>query len=438
MTASDPRAQIAEAPLSALQIGIIAVLFCLNGLDGFDVLTISFAAPGIVRQWAITPDGLGLVISIGLIATGFGSLVLAPVADRIGRRPIIAASLASMTLGMLICALAPTPLMLSLGRLFTGLGVGAVVPCISALAAEYANHRFRELAVVLVAIGFPAGGLLGGFLSAALLAHFDWRAVFAAGALTTGVLAIIAIAFVPESIEYLLARRPANVLLRLNIILGRLQRPVLQALPVADGRGTGTSVLDILARPELLGITLLVTLAYALHNGTTYYALNWIPKIVADLSLSQSQAAAVGACCSGGGIVGALIAAWLTTRFDIRPVTVGYLAGAALLLWLFSRTPGQMPLLLSVAALLGAGLYGGQASLYGLMTRSFPVQVRATGVGFVTGAGRAGGIVAPIISGHLLGMGLGYPQVSLFMALGSLVGAIVLFAASRRVLQRAA
>jgi len=411
MTASDPRAQIAEAPLSALQIGIIAVLFCLNGLDGFDVLTISFAAPGIVRQWAITPDGLGLVISIGLIATGFGSLVLAPVADRIGRRPIIAASLASMTLGMLICALAPTPLMLSLGRLFTGLGVGAVVPCISALAAEYANHRFRELAVVLVAIGFPAGGLLGGFLSAALLAHFDWRAVFAAGALTTGVLAIIAIAFVPESIEYLLARRPANVLLRLNIILGRLQRPVLQALPVADGRGTGTSVLDILARPELLGITLLVTLAYALHNGTTYYALNWIPKIVADLSLSQSQAAAV---------------------------TVGYLAGAALLLWLFSRTPGQMPLLLSVAALLGAGLYGGQASLYGLMTRSFPVQVRATGVGFVTGAGRAGGIVAPIISGHLLGMGLGYPQVSLFMALGSLVGAIVLFTASRRVLQRAA
>ena len=188
---TDPCELIARGPMSTLQIGIIAVLCCLNGLDGFDVLTISFAAPGIVRAWALSPDVLGLVISTGLAATGFGSLVLAPLADRLGRRPMIAASLVAMTVGMLVCALAPTTLVLAAGRLLTGLGVGAVVPCLSALAAEYANRRFRNLAVVIVATGFPVGGLLGGALSSALLERFDWRSVFVAGALTTGVLALI-------------------------------------------------------------------------------------------------------------------------------------------------------------------------------------------------------------------------------------------------------
>jgi hypothetical protein len=56
---TDPRELIADRPMSTLQIGIIAVLCCLNGLDGFDVLTISFAAPGIVRAWALSPDVLG-------------------------------------------------------------------------------------------------------------------------------------------------------------------------------------------------------------------------------------------------------------------------------------------------------------------------------------------------------------------------------------------
>ena len=131
-------------------------------------------------------------------------------------------------------------------------------------------------------------------------------------------------------------------------------------------------------------------------------------------------------------MAGALLAAWLSMRFDIRPVTISYLFGAALFLWIFAQTPGQMPLLMAASGALGACLYGAQASLYALMTRSFPVQVRATGVGFVTGAGRVGGIVAPIVSGHLLGMGLGYAQVSPLMALGSLAAAIALFISGSR------
>ena len=143
-----------------------------------------------------------------------------------------------------------------------------------------------------------------------------------------------------------------------------------------------------------------------MHNATLYYALNWIPKIVVDLGLSQPQAATVGAWCSGGGIIGALGIALLSARFNVAALTVVLLFGSAGLLCLFARTAGDMALLIAAAAALGVFLYGAQASLYALMTKSFPVHVRATGVGFVTGIGRLGGVISPVLSGHLLGLGL--------------------------------
>ncbi|HEY0342340.1 MAG TPA: MFS transporter [Steroidobacteraceae bacterium] len=426
----DPRRLIAERPMTALQIVIIAVLFCLNALDGFDVLAISFAAPGITRDWAASPQAIGVMISVGLFAAGFGSLVVAPLADRVGRRPMIFASLVTMTVGALICATATGTASMSVGRLFTGTGVGALVPCISALTAEYSSRRYRDRCVIIMAVGFPVGGLIGGQGAALLLQHFDWRAIFIAGAVATGVLTLVPIGSMPESIDYLLVKRPARALERVNRILARLHHPPVTALPAVQAADRKHSVLDIFT-PGLLLITLLITLSYGLHGSTLYYSLNWIPKIGVDLGLSQAQAAGIAAWCSGGGIIGALVAAALATRFEIRLLTSAALVGAFLSLWLFAHAPGEVGLLVAAALLLGSLLYGAQVSLYALMTRSFPVHVRATGVGFVTGAGRLGGAMSPIVSGHLLGMGLPYSRVSTLMALGSLMGAIAVAAAGK-------
>jgi hypothetical protein len=54
----DPREAIAALPLTVFQLTVIGVLFCLNALDGFDVLAISFAAPEISRDWGISPAAL--------------------------------------------------------------------------------------------------------------------------------------------------------------------------------------------------------------------------------------------------------------------------------------------------------------------------------------------------------------------------------------------
>jgi benzoate transport len=422
----DPRTALSERPMTTFQFGVIAVLFCLNGLDGFDVLAISFAAPGIVHEWAISPRALGAVISLGLFANAFGSLLLAPFADRIGRRPMIFLSLAAMTAGMLLSTFATGMVTLSVGRFITGIGVGALVPCISALAAEYCNRRYRDFGVIIMAVGFPVGGLVGGQVAALLLQHFDWRSVFVAGAVASAALMLAPLRLVPESIEYLLVRRPARVLERVNAILQRLHHPRVGALPAVSANANSRSVLDIVARPALLAVALTITLSYALHSATLYYTLNWIPKIVVDLSFSQSQAASVAAWCSGGGILGSLLAAWLATRLQIRALTMSGLLATAIFLCLFAHTPRDLTYLTVAALLLGACLYGAQVSLYALMTRSFPVHVRATGVGFVTGIGRSGGVISPLVSGYLLGIGLPYSQVSVLMALGSGLAAVAL------------
>ena len=209
-----------------VRLTIIGVLFCLNALDGFDVLAISFAAPGITRDWGISPAALGFVISLGLLGTGLGSLLIAPFADKVGRRPVIFGSLAAMAAGMLICALAKGPGFLSAGRLMTGAGVGALVPCISALAAEYAERRYRDLAVMVMAVGFPVGGLLGGALCAWLLRHFNWNAIFIAGGTLSAAMLVAPWLFVPESMEYLISRPSSKSLPRINAILRRMHDPL--------------------------------------------------------------------------------------------------------------------------------------------------------------------------------------------------------------------
>jgi len=415
--------------MSGFQLTVIAVMFLLNALDGYDALAIAFAAPGIGRDWSVTAGELGIVISVGLIGTALGSLCVAPLGDRVGRRPMILASLLAMTGGMLIAALASDLIVLSLGRVLTGIGVGAMVPSISALAAEYSNHRLRNLAVILVAIGFPLGGLICGSSSSILLHYFDWRSVFIAGAVITGLAILAPLKLAPESVEFLATLRSASSLTKINAVRARLRQPPLPALPPARERLSHRNVFDVF-RPALLLMTLTLTLTYGLHSATVYYALNWVPKLVVDLSFSASQGASISAWTSAGGIVGALLVAALAARVDVRWLTTLLLFGTAGFLMIFAHTSANVHRLIATSALLGACLYGGQASLYALMTRAFPTHVRATGVGFVTGIGRLGGILSPSLSGFLMVAGLRNSQVSTVMALGSLSGAVILVAAA--------
>ena len=101
MTAGDPAAIIDSGPMSGYQWSIVATMVALNALDGFDVMSISFASPGISAAWGIDRGVLGLVLSMELVGMALGSLTLGRLADTAGRRNTILLCLALMTVGML-------------------------------------------------------------------------------------------------------------------------------------------------------------------------------------------------------------------------------------------------------------------------------------------------------------------------------------------------
>ena len=124
---TDPRATLSAAPMSTLQIIAVAITIGLNGLDGFDVLAISFASPGIASEWGINPAQLGFVLSMELIGMAVGSLLLGPLADKIGRRPLMLGCLVLMSGGMFMAGHAKSPVELAVWRVVTGLGIAPLV-----------------------------------------------------------------------------------------------------------------------------------------------------------------------------------------------------------------------------------------------------------------------------------------------------------------------
>src|SRR5256886_12865941 len=100
MMGKDPKSIIDDGAMGFGEWLAVLVTTGLNALDGFDVLSISFASPGIAKDWGIDKATLGWVLSMELLGMALGSLLLGGVADKVGRRPTILACLVTMAVGM--------------------------------------------------------------------------------------------------------------------------------------------------------------------------------------------------------------------------------------------------------------------------------------------------------------------------------------------------
>lgn len=421
---NDPRELIAKAPMSTLQVAVIAITVALNALDGFDVASISFAGPGIAREWGIERGALGIVLSMEVVGMALGSFGLGGVADKIGRRRTILGCLLVMALGMFMVPTTHGLVTLSIWRVFTGLGIGGMLAVTNAMAAEFSNTRRRDVSVTLMSCGYPLGAVVGGMIAQRLLAIYTWRSVFYLGAISTSILIPIVFFFVPESVHWLTQKRPAGALENVNKTLRRLGHEAVASLP-AVGQAVKLSIADIF-RPALLRTTILVTLGYFFHITTFYFIIKWVPNIVADFGFPPASAAGVLVWANVGGLAGGLVFAALTTKFPVRPLTIAAMLVATALVSLFGVTPHDLTMLSTVAGVAEFFVNGAIVGMYALFAQAFPTHVRAFGTGVAIGLGRGGSFVAPIIAGYLFQAGFGLPVVAVVMALGSTLAAVTL------------
>lgn len=429
--AQDPRDILDREPMSVFQWRVVAIMVGLNALDGFDVLSISFASPGIAASWGIDRAALGIVLSMELIGMAIGSLMLGRLADQIGRRATILSCLVVMAAGMFAASTAADVTMLSLWRVLTGLGIGGMLAATNAAVAEFSNKARRSLCVVLMAAGYPVGTVIGGSIATALLAHYDWPAIFIFGGIATLLFIPVVLFAVPESIAFLAERGGPDALQRINASLRRMGHTAAAALPAAPAERVKLPV-GRLFSANLGRATLALTIAYLAHIMTFYFILKWIPKTVVDMGYEPSQAGSVLVWASLGGATGSLILGLLTAKVRLLPLTIAAMIGSTLLVTLFGQGAADLSGLSLVGALAGFVTNAGVVGLYALIAQSFPTSLRATATGFVIGVGRGGSALAPALAGFLFAAGYGLPTVALLMGLGSLVAAAALFALPRQ------
>ena len=431
MTGRDPRSIIDERVMSSWQWLAVLVTVGLNAMDGFDVLSISFASPGIAKEWGIDRATLGWVLSTELLGMALGSVLFGGVADKIGRRPTILGCLVAMAAGMFGAGHASGVSELLGWRMLTGLGIGGVLPSINAASAEFSNRQRRSLAMALMVIGYPLGGILGGLLVQRLLTIGTWHSVFAFGAWATAVFIPIVWFLVPESVAFLDRRRAPNALEKINRILARFGHPSASTLSDSAQAAARRSITDIL-RPGLATTTILITFAYFAHITSFYFILKWVPKIVVDMGFAPKAAAGVLTWVNVGGATGGAIFGLIAPRIGLKRLTIFTLVAASAMIVLFGRGADSLAVLTATVAVAGLFNNSAVAGLYLLFAVVFPTHVRATGTGFAVGVGRGGAALAPVIAGYLFQAGFGTQIVAAIMATGSLLAAAALLALKAR------
>ena len=429
-TSNDPRVIIDDNPMTSRQWIVVALMTFLNALDGFDVLASAFAAPGIAAEWGIPRNALGVVLSAELIGMGVGSLFLGGMADQLGRKATLLSCLVVMTIGMFMAGHSGGVTELIIWRLLTGIGIGGMLATTNAVTAECTSRAARSVALAVYVIGYPLGAVIGGFAAQTwLLVDHDWRAVFDFGAAVTAFMIPLTLFLVPETPAFFAARRPANALERINRSLRTLGQPPIAAMPPELPVKDRPKVTDVLSKPGLRVVTLLLSLGYMFHTLTFYFILKWAVKIVADAGFTPPEAASVLTWANVGGAVGGTLFGFFLRKFDIKgPTICASLIGAVAVVWFGTGSDslwGWRGAAFLAMFFLNAAIVG----YYAAFARGFPAYARGTGTGIALGVGRAGAAGSPIIGG-LLFAALGDSElavVALIMAGGAVMGALMLY-----------
>jgi benzoate transport len=427
VTAKDPKSIIDQGAMSVGQWLAVLVTVGLNAMDGFDVLSISFSSPGIAKDWGVAKDTLGWILSMELVGMALGSVLLGGVADRIGRRPTILGCLVAMSVGMFGASLAGGVPTLLAWRLLTGFGIGGMLASINAAAAELSSERRRSLAVSLMVIGYPLGGVFGGVIVQRLLSGGTWHDVFIFGGWVTAAFIPIVWFLLPESVAFLDRRRRPGSLDAINRILTRFGHEPMAAPTPGTVESARRSVMDIF-KPGLILATVLIALGYFAHATSFYFIIKWVPKLVVDMGFPPRAAAGVLTWANVGGAAGVVIFGLIAARVSLKALTLVTLLGSSAMVVWFGRGSHDLASLSATVAIAGVFTNSAIGGYYMLFAKVFPTHVRATGTGFSVGVGRGGAVLAPVAAGYLFQAGFGMQAVATIMAMGSLLSAAALLA----------
>jgi AAHS family 4-hydroxybenzoate transporter-like MFS transporter len=418
---------IDEQPIGGFQIWVLLLCASAMFVDGFDTQAIGYVAPSLSVALAVKPAALGLVFAAGGLGAILGTLGFAPIADRVGRKPVIIGCVLFFAVSSVLTSFAVSVHQIMWMRFVTGLGLGGVVPNALALTADFMPKKFRVTLVLLAWFGFSIGSGVGGPITAHLLEGHTWRAVFMFGGILPALLAPLLWWSLPESLQGLTQRGGNKEFIRTTLL--RLNPRLILPADVVftmERKEKGFPV-GLLFREGRSRVTIPLWIMFFMSLLELFFLNSWLPTILHKAGISQHQAIVVASLLHFGGIVGGLAIAPLCDRFNPYFVlAVSYVFSGACIAAI--GTAGSIAIVAMAATFLaGFFTFGAQNTANAIASTNYPTAMRSSGIGWALGIGRIGQIVGPLIGGLLLSLQWGTQGILYVVAVPSLIAATAAF-----------
>lgn len=320
-------------------------------------------------------------------------------------------SLVFIVIGMIASGLAPGYAWFLVFRFFAGLFLGGIVPSINVLVSEYASDEKRGMVMGVYGIGFPLGAALGGFLSIWLIDQWGWHGPYLFSAACTAVMAIWCWFALPESVGFLVEKRPAGAAEQYSKISEKLGLGPDQSLPEPTSKLHKSSLGKDMWQGIMLQRTILLWLSYALLIAAFYFANSYTARLVAESTGNADIGLVAQSLVATGGVFGALMFAALAIKIHPRLVTAIVMLFGTAAYFLFANFFTNTTLVFVLAVAIGIAANGGVAAYYAISPPIYPTAIRASAVGLMMGFGRVVAFLAPNIAAFMLNAGLTPPQV---------------------------
>ena len=402
--------------LGGFQFRIIALCAMVMLIDGFNTQIIGYIAPLIAKEWGMSRSALGPIFSLGLAGLMAGYLIFSPFSDKFGHKRILIAAVLGVSLFTFLTATATGVTQIGLYRFLTGLGLGAATPSAVALTSEYSPKRIRATAVLIIYCGFSLGFVIAGAVAAQLAPLYGWHALLWVGGGVPLVLSFVLAAALPESLDYMVARRvpPARIMKILRHLAPGLTVDAGTRFKIDDGKQAAVPFFVVFERQRAIG-TVLIWIAFFMNLGVFYALQSWLPTILTNYGYSIGNVATVTGLTTAGGIAAVFAVGPLMDRHNpYIAVATLFLGGCVFVVLLGTALTWSLPLLMLIAFGAGVTVSGGQKSGIALSALFYPLAIRSTGVGWALGVSRLGGIFGPLLFGWLLD--LGWLPSSVFLA----------------------
>ena len=308
-------------------------------------------------------------------------------------------------------------------RFFTGLGIGAMLASLTVVVSEYSSDRRRTLALIILQAGFPAGAMVWGIVAAPIILGYGWRWAFVFGGILSGLMIPVAMAFLPESLDYLLSSRPPNTLEKVNRTLKRMGKTMVQELGNVTQAKPARAKLNHLFQHGRGRNTLLIWVCFFCTLLVFYFFMSWTPKLLIDAGLSEQAGLSGGIILNAGAILGGIALGLLASRIRLNWLQSGYALMGGVLMIAFGAYAGELFTALALAFLVGLFGTGCIMGAYAAVPQMYPPEVRTTGTGMAIGVGRWGGVAAPTVAGVLLDTGWTGPDLYFIFAIPLFVAA---------------